>query len=151
MGEKKIIDKAEVERVQESNTAGFYAAVGIILLGAILAIIFIPLPGNLIGFLFFLVIAYFMLKARSKTGMLKVYFSQKPLAFKTYKHVPGEDDDTEAPYFEFDGRECKVTDEKYNKANVGDLFYVMYNVRNDQIVDCYSADEYDIDPTLDIR
>ena len=152
MGQKKMIDKAEVERVQKSNTAGYYTALGFILLGAVLSIIFIPLPLNLLAAILFLGGAYLMYRSRKKNGGLQVYFSQKPLVRKSIKHVPGsEDDDTEAPYFDFGDHECMVSDKLYKKTAEGALFFVMYNARNNQIVDCYPADEYDIDPSLDIR
>lgn len=151
MEQKKIIDQTEVERVQKSNTAGFYAVVSILLLGALLSFIFIPLPANIIVGIAFLAVDCLMLRSRKKKGALQVYFSEKPLVRKLIKEDPFADEGTEANYFDFGDHEIKVPDEKYKKAAEGDLFYVMYDARNGRIVDCYAANEYELDPSLDIR
>ncbi len=154
MGEKQIIDQAFVEEVQKSNSRGYYAVICILMLTAVLSLVFVPMPANFIVVILLIGGMYLLIRNRKKNGPLQVYFSQKPLVRKHYKRVPGAEDDAdvpEAPYFDFGDWEIHVSDAKYDKANEGDLFYVMYNARNNLIVDCYSVDEYELDPSLDIR
>lgn len=152
MGEKQIIDQTVVEEAKKSNARGYYAVLFILLITAVLVLVFAPIPANFIATVLLIVGMYFLIRIRKKYGELQVYFMQKPLVRKLYKRPTGSDMDTpDAPYFDFGDWEIHVSEAKYNKANEGDLFYVMYDARTNLIVDCFPANEYELDPSLDIR
>ncbi len=151
MGQKMIIDRAEIERIQKSITTGFMTVTCIIILCAVLSFIIIPYPViNIIAGIAFIVTAFVMYWSKKKNGDLQVYFIKKPLIHKRLKDVTCAED-IEAAFFEFGGSECMANDKTYANIAEGDMLYVMYNARNNHIIDSYAVKEYDIDPTLDIR
>lgn len=152
MEEKILVDKKMVQSVKTVNAAGFVIAIVLLGIGVIAALVALP---GFTGFFVALILAGFIVLfsiLRKKNSVKKVYFLKKPVTRKFNSPTSDSNEDLAFNYYlVFDDKKTQVTEDLYRGANEGDLFYVMYNEKNGQIVSCYEIDKYELDPSLDIR
>ncbi len=149
---KKLIDQKTVAGIRKSKTAGFVFALVALGLTILLSLIFVPFPGNLFVFLILGGLMVFIIVHRAKHGKLKVYFKEVSLTDKWSRYYDSEDGGETTLYYLVFGDQTKSVPEKdYNKATVGDRFYISYDAKNNRMIEYYDVNEYELSPTLDIR
>ena len=152
MEEKKMINAETVESAKKRNAWMYRFLIGVLVFVAVVLIFAVTSGEALAAAAICLVAAGFIFLLKVKRGPLTVYFSLRAVTDKRLRYEAEIDaDDSEHYMLVFGDRSYEVNLERYNKTNVEDRFYVMYNARNDRIVEVFEASEYEIDPSLDIR
>ena len=150
--QKKLIDEKTIKGIRVSNNVAFIIVVSITGFLAILSLILAPLPANILFFLILAGMEAFWIIYKIKKGVKGVYFKKMPVTEKQIGKVRGEDgDDITAYYLFFGEHNISIPEYTYNEKREGDMFYVLFDARNERILKIYDVNEYELSPTLDIR
>ena len=149
---KKLIDQKTVAGIRKSKTAGFVFTLVVLGLTILLGLILVPFPESLVVFLICGGLMALIIVLRAKHGKLRVYFKEVSLTDKWSRYYDSDDGGETTLYYLVFGDQTKEVPEKdYNKATVGDRFYISYDAKNNRMIEYYDVNEYELSPTLDIR
>ncbi|MBP5223734.1 MAG: hypothetical protein J6Z35_11350 [Lachnospiraceae bacterium] len=151
--QKILVDEQTVRNICRSDKTRFLIVTIILAVVGVLALIVIPAPENIIGAVICFGIMLLVIFLRAKKGDMQVYFKKKAVTDKKVWETPetSDEDASVTFYLVFDDHSHPVPESKYNRTEIGDLFYVLYNAKNGRIVEIYDAKDHELAPTLDIR
>ncbi|MBO4653342.1 MAG: hypothetical protein J5649_08515 [Lachnospiraceae bacterium] len=152
MEEKKLIDQTTVQEVQRGHTRGYRFALGFMIVAAAELFILAPGIGYVLGAICVVIIVLMVRYRKKSGGVMQVYFSRREVTDKrTAYHDSDEGGTYDTYHLAFGEKSFEVNESDYEKAYVGEPYYVMYHAYNNRIVKIYEVAKYDLDPSLDIR
>ncbi len=150
--EKKMIDQKLINEYKKGSTVGFIVGMAACGAAAVLALIFAPFPESLIAALVAIGVAIPFIVHKVRRREYKVYFVKRTIMKKYVDQRYSEEGGTRDDYCISFGNCERITDIRtYESLNVGDKVYTMHDAINNTIIEVFKAEEYDIDPSLDIR
>ena len=150
---KTLINEKTINSFSTSYNVRFGIAVGITGAAAIVALIIAPVIS--VKLVLFLILSGFcaiFIVARVKKGRLNYYFKEMAVTNKEVRSRYGDDNEEITTYYLFFGEyNYSVIESDYERTNIGDKYYVMFEVKTEAVAEIYDANKYELAPNLDIR
>ena len=150
---KTLINEKTISSFSTSYNVRFGIAVGITGAAAIFSLIIAPaISVKLVLFLILSGFCAIFIVARVKKGRLNYYFKEMAVTNKEVRSRYGDDNEEITTYYLFFGEyNYSVIESDYERTNIGDKYYVMFEAKTEAVAEIYDVNKYELAPGLDIR